>query len=275
MATSSIKIVRPKQLTESESLTSFEDWRNNLEFFLSQDKDVSKYLKSSVTWSKKSAGTDHRGFASADEAVALSQFLGIIASLSPPLLHDEITDDCESLTDIYRVLRSYYQFAPSESTFIQFTYIKREIIDGKLERPLHLYLRLRQFLRDNLLLSSGKIQHDGKVPTTSETFSPTVERLIVLRWLEILNPALPNHVLHVFSHQLQSKSLKDLYPQIIDQVKYLLRKLENKDEIDAQYARFTNKKGNSTNFNRFRPSTDRRKTFAKEEDSNKGFTKNF
>ena len=77
--------------------------------------------------------------------------------------------------------------------------------DGKLELPLHLYLRIRQFVRENLLLSSGRIEHDGRVPTADESFSPTTERLIVLRWSEILHPGLPRHVSNVFVHDFKLK----------------------------------------------------------------------
>ena len=38
---------------------------------------------------------------------------------------------------------------------MKFATMKCEVINGTLERPLHLYLRMRQFIRDNLLLSSG------------------------------------------------------------------------------------------------------------------------
>ena len=50
---SNVKVVRPKRLSEDETLTSFEDWRNNLEFFLQQDKDFNKLMKPDVAWEKK------------------------------------------------------------------------------------------------------------------------------------------------------------------------------------------------------------------------------
>ena len=143
---SNVKIVRPKRLAENETLTSFEDWRNQLEFFLQQDKDFDVLLKPETSWNKTSDGVEHRGRSSEAEARSVNQFLGVIASLAPPLLHGDIINDCTKLSDIYKLLRSYYQFAPSGSTFVKFAYIKREIIDGILERPLHLYLRILLFL---------------------------------------------------------------------------------------------------------------------------------
>ena len=94
-----------------------------------------------------------------------------------PLLHGDLIDDTTKFADVFKLLRSYYQFAPSEATFMKFSEIKRELINGTLERPIHLYLRMRQFVRDNLLLSTGKIQFKGKIPTKDEVFSPTTEHL--------------------------------------------------------------------------------------------------
>ena len=107
-----------------------------------------EFLKSTTTWNKANNTAAHRGLETADEAQKLNQFLGVIASLCPPLLHGDITDDTKSLVDVYKLLRCYYQFAPSEGTFIKFSTIKREVIEGNLERPLHLYLRMRQFIRE-------------------------------------------------------------------------------------------------------------------------------
>ena len=157
------------------------------------------------------------------------------------MLYKDIIEETTKTSDIFKILRNYYQFAPSESTFLKFSAIKRETTAGTLERPLHLYLRLRQFIRDNLLLSSGKIQHDGAVPSRDEVLSPTTERLIVLRWLEILHPCLPSHVAHVFAQDLQTKSLKDLQPRINEQIEDLLIQAQNKsEEVNISYAKVSN-----------------------------------
>ena len=117
---------------------------------------------------------------------------------------------------------------------------------------------MRQFVRDSLLLSSGCIQHDGKVPSTNEKFSPTTERLIVLRWLEILHPALPNHICNVFAHDLQTNSIKDLQPRIVKQIDDLLHQVENKSsEIDSQFARLSTKKTRFNDTREYRPSSGR------------------
>ena len=233
MATS-LKVTRPNRLTNDETLTSFEDWKNNITFYLGQDKDFAILLKETERWTKVSDDV-HRGRTDAIGHATLNRFLGLIASLSPPLLYHEIISDTTSISDIFRLLRSYYQFSPSESTFIKYYSIKRDVVNGSLERPLHLFLRMKQFIRDNLLLSSGKIQHDGKIPTKNEILSPTTERLNVLRWLEVLHPQLPAHVSNVFSQDLQTKSLKDLQPRICEQIDDLLRQVEDKVENEKLF----------------------------------------
>ena len=234
MATSAVKAVRPNHLTENETLTSFEDWRNQLEFFLGQDSSFKPFLKPSQKWKKVSAAATNRGLTSADNLCSLQHFLGVTASLSPPLLHGHILNDTESLAEIYQLIRSYYHFAPSESTFIKFAALKRELNGTDLERPQHLYLRMRQFIRGNLLKKDGLICHDGNVPEEDETLSATTERLIVLRWLELLHPALPMHVANVFAHELQTKSLKDLQPLIVAQIDNLLQEVNQKEDFSSQ-----------------------------------------
>ena len=60
MATS-LKVTRPNRLTNDETLTSFEDWKNNLKFYLSQDKDFAELLKETATWTKSSDVDVNRG----------------------------------------------------------------------------------------------------------------------------------------------------------------------------------------------------------------------
>ena len=47
-----LKATQPDCATENETLTLFEDWRNQLEFFLSQDKDLVEFLDPNCTWIK-------------------------------------------------------------------------------------------------------------------------------------------------------------------------------------------------------------------------------
>ena len=62
-----IKAQRPKRLTEDETHISFEDWRNNLIFYLNQETSFQKFLKSDAAWEKSCSSTQHHGLTSADD----------------------------------------------------------------------------------------------------------------------------------------------------------------------------------------------------------------
>ena len=133
MATN-VKAVRPNILSESESLTSFEDWKNHLlEFYLGQDKLFQDFLKAQTKWTKASSSTLHRSLSSAEKSKNLQHFLSVVASLAPPLSYGIYSNNTESLTCIYKLIRSYYNFALSESTFLKFATIKRELNGTELE----------------------------------------------------------------------------------------------------------------------------------------------
>ena len=53
----------PKQwsLTKQETITSFEAWRQNLQYILSIDRNFAGFLADGVTWLKKSPGGPGRG----------------------------------------------------------------------------------------------------------------------------------------------------------------------------------------------------------------------
>ena len=54
----------PKQwaLTKHETITSFENWRQNLEYTLSLDNEFSIYIQPGASWKKKTRENPLRGF---------------------------------------------------------------------------------------------------------------------------------------------------------------------------------------------------------------------
>ena len=92
-----------------------------------------------------------------------------MACLAPPLLQGDILNDTESLTGICKLIRSYYDFAPSESSFLKFATIKRELNGTELERAAaSLPSWTSSIYKDNLLKNDSNIQHDGKVLENDE-----------------------------------------------------------------------------------------------------------
>ena len=71
----SLKVTRPDRLTNDETLTSFEDWKNNITFYLTQDKDFAVLLKETTTWTKSSDADTNRGRSTPENRTALDRFL--------------------------------------------------------------------------------------------------------------------------------------------------------------------------------------------------------
>ena len=88
----------PKQwcLTKIETVNTFVNWRQNLVYTLSLDKDFAPFLISGAWWEKKTKATPFRGFSDDDESIPqairlsreqkvnmLDLMLGQIASYCP------------------------------------------------------------------------------------------------------------------------------------------------------------------------------------------------
>jgi len=217
------------QLSEHETLTTFHEWRNSLEHHLSQEPEFEEFLEKSFSWKSSAENVKHRGLQSIDKAFQLRRFLAVIANLCPSHLQTAIVSESTGLRHIYKVILSHYQLTPSESTFMGFSAIRQEKIDGVPEKPEQLLRRMREFVSENLLLGSGNLTYKGKPTVMDEVMSPTTERLIVLRWLELLHPSLPALVAHDFHEELKIKTLVDIQNELCNQMDQLLLKCESKD----------------------------------------------
>ncbi|MES9905324.1 MAG: hypothetical protein ABW168_21945 [Sedimenticola sp.] len=223
----------PKQwkLTEEESFSSFTSWQQNLVYLLTQDKNFRPFLLKDATWNKESPTAPNRGFTDDDEFSAaqkssnLYQMLGLVAQWVPHYLCTDIVKNSTSMPSIWQIIRKYYGFQQSETQFMKFATIVWE--DG--ERPERLYQRIIAHLQDNLLVQDSKLMHDGEHVTSPEVMSPTVERLAVLKWMELIHPHLPALVQRTFAFDLQRMTLKDLQPQIVDALDGFLEELNHED----------------------------------------------
>ena len=243
-STSTFRAPRCWKLQDSITITDFAKWQSCLHFNLCSYNPYAPYLESDVTWSKSS--TPNRGLVADDETVAenkrktavqknaiLTQMLGIIAQYSPSLLRNDIIKKSTSLSWIWNRVRQHYGFQQSEVNFLNIHKIKR--MDG--ERYETLYQRLVSHIDDNLLTAGGNITHDGSPVTDDEELSPTCERLAVYLWLNLIDPRLPAYIGRVYAHDLQSKSLKDVQPQICMSMDSLLAELNAQEDIQVSYSR--------------------------------------
>ena len=228
----------PKQwtLTENETITSFANWQSNLLYHLSLNNDFSCFLEGE--WQKKSVA--NHGLAADGEEVAdirsrktalqksilLDRMLGIIAQFAPSLLRNDIIKNATSIDWIWKRIRKYYAFSQSEANFLKLATIQRE--DG--ERYETLYQRILAHLDDNLLTTTCGLTHDGAVPDANENMSPTTERLAVYIWLQHIYQRLPSHISRIYSHELQTMTLKDLQPRISESMDTILQDINAQED---------------------------------------------
>ena len=238
----------PKQwsLTKQETITSFEAWRQNLQYILSLDRNFAGFLADGVTWLKKSPGSPRRGFQDDPETVPqasrrtaqqkcthLELMLGQIANYCPVISRNTIVKNSTSMSSIWQAIRLHFGFQSTGAHFLDFNNISL----ASAERPEDLYQRLMSFIEDNLLLANGNISHHGEVPGSDEEMSPTLENLVVLTWLRLVHPDLPSLVKQRYGTELRSKSLASLKPEISQALDSLLEEISN--NADAKILRST------------------------------------
>ena len=107
-------------------------------------------------------------------------------------------------------IRKSFQIVSNCGIYLKLSTIKRQ--EG--ERFETLFQRIVAHIEDNLLSTESGLTHDGALVSVNEEMSPTTERLAVYLWLNLIDERLPSYVARVFAHDLQSRSLKDIQPQI-------------------------------------------------------------
>ena len=140
----------PKQwpLTKNETITSFEAWRQNLQYTLSLDTNFAIFLIEDSTWLKKTKDTPLRGFTddgvdiaenkrktAQQKVVHLDLMLGQIANFCPVISRNAIVKTSTSISQIWQLIRMHYGFQSTGSHFLDFNTIKLEIN----ERPKDLF----------------------------------------------------------------------------------------------------------------------------------------
>lgn len=153
-------------------------------------------------WTKKSKTNPYRDFKDDDDQVTknkrrtaqqksttLDLMLGQIANDCPVIYRNVIAK--KSLNPWSRFsIRLHFGFQSSGEHFLNFN----DILFHPDERPEDLYQRLLVFINDNLIKREGGITHHGVNVEEDEEMSPTVENLIVLTFLRLINPSLPQIV---------------------------------------------------------------------------------
>ena len=229
MAANNYRAPKQRELSESETLQTFEAWRQNLIFQLRSDPQFAPYFVAGAVWQRKTRAAPNRGYTddaagaanrrtAAQKAATLELMLDQIANFAPVLSRRSIVSDSTSLAYVWQALRLHYGFHSTGGNFIDFVNIELK----PEERPETLYQRLRAFIDDNLLTNECGIMHHGAPADELDEVQPSLENLVVLIWLSKLHKDLPNLVKMKYGAELRSKTLASLKPEISQALDSLL-----------------------------------------------------
>ena len=272
----------PRQwcLTKTETVNTFENWRQNLVYTLSLDPNFAQFIASDAKWEKRCAAHPNRGFtddidmASGRTAIQqtymLDLMLGQIANFCPVISRNTIAKNATSLSVIWQTIHLHYVFQSTGAHFLGFADIHLQAD----ERPEDLYQRLVAFVEDNMLQSGSVILHHGDVIDVDEEMYPSLENMVVLTWLRLINPALglPKLIKQRYGTELRSRTLASIKPEISQALESLLDEIASADtaHVMRTESRITdsrpNRRGQRPAFSRRQPSsfnTPRRPTTAK------------
>lgn len=237
----------PKQwcLSKTETVNSFENWRQNILYTLSLDANFAPFLSDGVRWEKKSRAAPHRGFTNdahpipenqrrtREQKVAhLELMLGQIANYCPVISRNTLIKNSTSMDFIWQQIRLHFGFQSTGAHLIDFCDIKLE----PNERPEDLYQRLMAFSEDNLLRRDLGILHHGEQLQEDEEMTPSLENFIVLTWLRLIHPDLPKLVKQRYGTELRTRTLASIKPEISQALDSLREELQSTEEARAMRA---------------------------------------
>ena len=228
----------PKQwsLTENETITTYESWRQNLLYHLSLDKNFASYLADGEQWEKKTSANPYHGLADDDDNIPvrnrltrvqknthLELLLGQIANFCPGIARNVFIKECTSLDEVWQKIRLYYGFQRTGAHFLDLASIQLE----NNERPEALYQRLYSFFHDNMLSPQSDITHHGVKVGYEEDMTPTLENTVTVIWLKLIHPGLPAIVKQRYGAELRNKSLATMKPEISQALPSLLDEIHS------------------------------------------------
>ena len=212
-------------------------------FHITLDNKSSRFLSDLKTWTvaeDRGFTDDGAGHAEATKmtkeakAALLNIILGSISSYAPIISPRFIKQQSTSLESIWDRLRSYYGLRKTGARILEFSEIKLE----QNESREALWERLTSFLEDNLLSKNGGVKHVGVKPEENEAITPTLSNILVSKWLECINPALPLIVRQRFSAELRNNTVYSIREEISDSIPTLIAEMEEREGVISRAAGF-------------------------------------
>ena len=204
-------------LTKHETINTFENWKQNLIYTLSLDVNFGEFIATDAQSQKKAAARPDRGLSGNNDATTQQRvyirlnklMLRQIANYCPVISRNTIVKNSTSLATIWQTTRLHYGFQSTGSHFIDVVDIHLSYNQTNGQRTC-----TNDWLEDNLLQRDSQILHHGDVTTVDEELSPSLENMIVLTWLRLINTGLPKLVKQRYGTELRTRTLSSIKPEI-------------------------------------------------------------
>ena len=154
----------------------------------------------------------------------LSKFITLVTVLCPYTLTNNLDQLSTSFTWLITYLEQHYQVQKSGAHFLSISDIRFNPADSYE----NFYMELHGAVEDSLRKSGELLLFRNNEPLDEdEEMSPTLENMVVLMWLERIDPHLPKKVSAMFAHQMVGNtSLRDLQPTICARLTGLIQELD-------------------------------------------------
>ena len=135
---------------------------------------------------------------------------------------------------MWESIRQYYGIQSNGARFLDFANIKY----SPNKRHEALYQELVAFIEDNFLTLGCGLTHHGENVDEDE-MTPTLENLIVLTWLQLIHPGLPQLVKETFGTELRKQTLASIKTEISQSLPSMLCKLNSVEDSTVMYTTST------------------------------------
>ena len=222
----------------TDKVKEFENFQLKLLLSLDDDTRFAKYLEATSTWNTSAVA--NRGYTAVmdgttvqvtaeKQARTLELFLRTIASVIPPL-SNFIIHQSTSMGSIWSRVRTYYGIRKTGGRCLDWPTINFEAN----ESYECFWERVYSFAEDCLLSPSDDITHCGTKPTVKETFSSSMQNMLVSYWLSNIDSRLPKLVQLHFATQLRSATPMSFREEISEAIPALLQSSVEADLTSAK-----------------------------------------
>ena len=134
------------------------------------------------TWKKPSV--TNRGLVGDDAATESKNIDAMLLHIShygPAALKGDITKRSTSLSDVWKLIRTWAGLKSSGATLHAY-YLARRSWDPETSSATYFYYKLFNAMEDCMLLTTGNIKFEGELPTRDEEMSSSNKSQVVLDW---------------------------------------------------------------------------------------------